>query len=206
MPWQGRGSGRSGRQRVHRIDDVGEGERAVDLDGAGRPQDGRRLVEVAQDAPELDRVLAEGVGVVRGDPLPPSGVGTSSAQPSSPVSTARGPRSARPRSTVDLPGPGIPVRSTRGMEGHPRGSGVGAALVVIGESVKAQLSAFVESVTGALAENPRRAGKPLAGGLSGLWAARRGQYRVVYAIADEVIAVTILRIARRSTTHRWPRG
>ncbi|MDO8308998.1 MAG: type II toxin-antitoxin system RelE/ParE family toxin [Actinomycetota bacterium] len=59
-----------------------------------------------------------------------------------------------------------------------------------------------EFITGALAENPQRVGKPLAGQLSGLWAARRGEYRVVYSITDEVITVTILRIAHRSTAYR----
>ena len=59
-----------------------------------------------------------------------------------------------------------------------------------------------EFITGALAENPQRVGEPLTGELSGLWAARRGEYRVVYAVADEAITVTILRIAHRSIIYR----
>ena len=33
-------------------------------------------------------------------------------------------------------------------------------------------------ILGALAETPRRIGKPLVGDLDGLWSARRGEYRV----------------------------
>ena len=59
-----------------------------------------------------------------------------------------------------------------------------------------------EFITGALAENPQRVGKPLLGELSGLWTARRGQYRVVYAIHDEIVTVTIVRVAHRRDAYR----
>lgn len=59
-----------------------------------------------------------------------------------------------------------------------------------------------EFIAGALAENPHRVGKPLVGALSGLWSARRGDYRVVYSVAEGVATVTVLRIAHRSTIYR----
>ena len=59
-----------------------------------------------------------------------------------------------------------------------------------------------EFITGALSDNPQRVGKPLTGALSGLWSARRGEYRVVYSIADEIVTVTILRIAHRANVYR----
>ena len=56
-------------------------------------------------------------------------------------------------------------------------------------------------IRGALAENPQRVGKPLTGALAGLWSARRGEYRIVYAIEADVVTVTILRIAHRGSIY-----
>jgi len=50
----------------------------------------------------------------------------------------------------------------------------------------------------ALAQDPRRRGKPLKADFTGLWSARRGDYRVIYAIADEVRVVNVVRFAHRS--------
>jgi len=46
--------------------------------------------------------------------------------------------------------------------------------------------ACVEFIYGPLAENPRRVGKPLRGELTGQFSARRGTYRIVYEISDDV--------------------
>jgi len=59
-----------------------------------------------------------------------------------------------------------------------------------------------EFIQGPLAENPRRMGKPLKGDLSGFWSARRGEYRVVYEIDDDVVTVIILRIGHRRDIYR----
>jgi len=59
-----------------------------------------------------------------------------------------------------------------------------------------------EFIMGALAESPQRVGKPLLGELVGLWAARRGQYRVIYAIHDEIVTITIVRVAHRRDAYR----
>lgn len=63
-------------------------------------------------------------------------------------------------------------------------------------------SAALEFITGALADNPQRLGKPLLGELAGFWSARRGQYRVVYTIHDEIVTVTIVRVAHRRDAYR----
>jgi mRNA interferase RelE/StbE len=62
--------------------------------------------------------------------------------------------------------------------------------------------ACVEFIFGALAENPQRVGRPLRGELDGLHSARRGDYRVVYAIVDDLRTVEILHIGRRSDVYR----
>lgn len=53
-------------------------------------------------------------------------------------------------------------------------------------------TAVVEFIYGALAHNPRRVGKALRFELEGLHSARRGDYRVIYRIDDEVVTVTAI--------------
>jgi mRNA-degrading endonuclease RelE of RelBE toxin-antitoxin system len=55
---------------------------------------------------------------------------------------------------------------------------------------------------GSLAENPRRAGKPLRLGLDGLHSARRGDYRVSYRIDDHARQVIVMAIEHRSDVYR----
>jgi mRNA-degrading endonuclease RelE of RelBE toxin-antitoxin system len=50
-------------------------------------------------------------------------------------------------------------------------------------------SAAVEFCFGPLAANPRRVGKPLTGELAGRHVARRGEYRVIYGVDDNVRVV-----------------
>ncbi|MEO5854209.1 MAG: type II toxin-antitoxin system prevent-host-death family antitoxin [Nocardioides sp.] len=63
-------------------------------------------------------------------------------------------------------------------------------------------TACAELIFGPLAENPRRVGEPLRDELAGLHSARRGDYRVVYAIVGDQHAVEILHIDRRSDVYR----
>lgn len=63
-------------------------------------------------------------------------------------------------------------------------------------------AAVWEFVTGALAENPHRVGKRLREPLDEAWSARRGQYRVLYEIDDERVAVTILTVDHRRDVYR----
>lgn len=67
------------------------------------------------------------------------------------------------------------------------------------ESVAA---AVFEFLSGPLAANPYRVGKPLEGELAGRFGARRGEYRIVYVIEDEIVTVTVVRIAHRREVYR----
>jgi len=62
--------------------------------------------------------------------------------------------------------------------------------------------AAVEFIYGSLAESPRRVGKPLQFGLAGLHSARRGDYRVIYRIDDDLRTVTVMAIEHRSDVYR----
>ena len=61
--------------------------------------------------------------------------------------------------------------------------------------------AALESVFGSIAENPRRAGKPLRGELEGLYSARRGGFRVIYEI-DEAAGVVVVHRAQHRRSYR----
>ena len=63
-------------------------------------------------------------------------------------------------------------------------------------------AAAVELIYGALAENPHRVGRPLRFELEGRYSARRGDYRVVYRINDELRVVVIEAIAHRGDVYR----
>jgi mRNA interferase RelE/StbE len=63
-------------------------------------------------------------------------------------------------------------------------------------------SAAVEFIYSSLAENPHRRGKPLRLGLEGLHSARRGDYRVIYRIDDDLRVITIMAIEHRSDAYR----
>ena len=67
---------------------------------------------------------------------------------------------------------------------------------------KAIATAVWKSVNGALAENPHRVGKPLLRELVGYRSAHRGQYRVVYAINDDEIIVTVVAVDHRRDVYR----
>ena len=63
-------------------------------------------------------------------------------------------------------------------------------------------AAVVEFMLGPLCDNPRRVGHPLQRDLAGLWSARRGAYRLVYEIDDELRLITILRVEHRADVYR----
>jgi mRNA interferase RelE/StbE len=58
-------------------------------------------------------------------------------------------------------------------------------------------AAVIETILGSIAEHPRRAGKPLRGELEGLYSARRGEFRVVYAIDEGSHVVLVHRAQHR---------
>lgn len=59
------------------------------------------------------------------------------------------------------------------------------------------VSAIVEFIYGPLAENPRRVGKPLTNELTGTYSARRGSYRILYRLDDDLIVVEVIKIGHR---------
>ena len=63
-------------------------------------------------------------------------------------------------------------------------------------------AAVIEFLTGVLVENPHRVGKQLRGDLAGIYAARRGTYRVLYRINEVERDVVVLRIDRRRDIYR----
>ena len=67
---------------------------------------------------------------------------------------------------------------------------------------EAVATAVVEFLTGSLVENPHRVGKPLRGELAGIYAARRGTYRVLYRINDLAAEVIVLRVEHRRDAYR----
>ena len=67
---------------------------------------------------------------------------------------------------------------------------------------EAVATAVIEFLTGALVENPHRVGKPLRGDLAGIYAARRGTYRVLYRINHARREVVVLRVDHRRDVYR----
>lgn len=61
---------------------------------------------------------------------------------------------------------------------------------------------LVEFIFGGLASEPRRRGKPLQRELEGRWAARRGDYRIVYRLDENTKTMYILKIGHRSQIYR----
>lgn len=54
----------------------------------------------------------------------------------------------------------------------------------------------------AIAANPKRLGKPLRFELEGRWTARRGPYRVIYALDAKARTVVVLAVAHRADVYR----
>lgn len=63
-------------------------------------------------------------------------------------------------------------------------------------------TAVTEFITGPLLENPHRVGKPLRGELAGIHSARRGTYRVLYRVNEELREVLVIRIDHRADAYR----
>jgi len=61
---------------------------------------------------------------------------------------------------------------------------------------------LVAFIFGSLAEDPRRRGKPLQRELEGRWAARRGDYRVLYRLDEATKTMYVLKIGHRSDVYR----
>ena len=62
--------------------------------------------------------------------------------------------------------------------------------------------AVAATISGPLAENPQRLGKPLVGQLEGLRVARRGDHRIIYEIDSGERLVIVHRIQHRRDVYR----
>ncbi len=63
-------------------------------------------------------------------------------------------------------------------------------------------AAVVEFLVGPLSQDPRKMGHAHRRELEGLWAARRGPYRVIYEIDDEARRIRVLRVDHRADVYR----
>ncbi len=77
-----------------------------------------------------------------------------------------------------------------------------AARRALTETLPEQVAVAVwEFLDGPLRDNPRRVGKALRFQLAGFYAARRGQYRVIYRIDDSTVVVEVVRISHRGDAY-----
>lgn len=77
-----------------------------------------------------------------------------------------------------------------------------AARTIANELPEAVAGAVIEFMTGDLLRAPRQVGKPLRRELEGRWAARRGSYRVLYAIDERSGVITVLAAEHRRDVYR----
>ena len=63
-------------------------------------------------------------------------------------------------------------------------------------------AACLDFIFGPLAEDPYRLGGALSGQLAGPRSARRGSYRIVYGVNDEVLYIDIVHIDHRGNVYR----
>lgn len=88
------------------------------------------------------------------------------------------------------------------MNGKPwRLAIAGPARRDIGRLPEKYATAIVEMLP-RIAANPKRLGKPLRFEWEGRWVARRGPYRVIYALDEEARTVRVLAVAHRSDLYR----
>lgn len=64
------------------------------------------------------------------------------------------------------------------------------------------IKAQVKGATESLKNNPRPAGHRKLSGGSGLYRIRSGDYRIIYAIEDQIITVTVVKVAHRKEVYR----
>lgn len=61
---------------------------------------------------------------------------------------------------------------------------------------------LVAFIFGSLASDPRGRGKPLQRELAGRWAARRGDYRILYRLDEDTMTMYVLKIGHRAQVYR----
>jgi mRNA interferase RelE/StbE len=77
-----------------------------------------------------------------------------------------------------------------------------AQRALAGKLPEAVVAAVIEFLTTTLIQQSARVGKPLRDDLAGVWSARRGTYRVLYRIREDLREVIVLRIEHRRDAYR----
>jgi mRNA interferase RelE/StbE len=77
-----------------------------------------------------------------------------------------------------------------------------AQRALTGKLPEAVAAAVIEFLATALIRQPARAGKPLRDDLAGIWSARRGTYRALYRVREDVREVIVLRVEHRRDAYR----
>jgi mRNA interferase RelE/StbE len=77
-----------------------------------------------------------------------------------------------------------------------------AQRALAGKLPEAVAAAVIEFLTTTLIQQPARVGKPLRDDLAGVWSARRGTYRILYRIREDLREVIVLRIEHRRDAYR----
>lgn len=77
-----------------------------------------------------------------------------------------------------------------------------AQRALTGKLPEAVAAAVIQFLTTTLIRQPTRVGKPLRDDLVGVWSARRGTYRVLYRIREDLREVIVLRIEHRRDAYR----
>lgn len=77
-----------------------------------------------------------------------------------------------------------------------------AQRAISGKLPEAVSAAVINFLATSLLDNSYRVGRQLGGELSGIWAARRGTYRVLYRVNDSLHEVVVLRIEHRRDAYR----
>jgi mRNA interferase RelE/StbE len=70
------------------------------------------------------------------------------------------------------------------------------------EKLPVAVGAAVLETLDAIAENPRRLGKPLVRKHDGNWSTRRGPYRIIYELLEDERIVRVLAIGHRRDVYR----
>lgn len=77
-----------------------------------------------------------------------------------------------------------------------------AARAIADQLPEAVAAAVIDLITGPLIEHPHRLGRQLRDELQGVWAARRGTFRILYRIDDDAHEVVVLQVDHRSSAYR----
>jgi mRNA-degrading endonuclease RelE of RelBE toxin-antitoxin system len=77
-----------------------------------------------------------------------------------------------------------------------------ARRALMGRLPEAVAAAVIGFLSTALIQQPYHVGKPLRNDLEGIWSARRGTYRVLYRVREDLREVIVLGVEHRRDAYR----